>query len=154
MGKNIKPASRRNARRFALQAIYSWQISKDSASLIEDQFLASDKYDEEEHHATEPSLKTPETDVPYFKDLLSGVLSHHKELDDKLEPHLSRTLNDLDMMELALLRMAMYELFQRKDIPYKVVINEAIELAKVFASEDSHKFINGVLDKAVVNLRK
>ncbi len=63
-------------------------------------------------------------------------------------------MQDLDMMELALLRLAMYEMTRREDVPYKVVINEAIELAKVFAAEDSHKFVNGVLDIAAPHVRK
>lgn len=150
----MKPAARRNARRFALQAIYSWQITKENIAMIEEQFLMGDKYDEEEHHADEPKLAAPETDVTYFRDLLCGVATSHVELDCKLRPYLSRPMQDLDMMELALLRLAMYEMTRREDVPYKVVINEAIELAKVFAAEDSHKFINGVLDKAAPHVRK
>lgn len=76
------------------------------------------------------------------------------KLDGKMRPYLSRPLQDLDQMELALLRMSIYEMMNRDDVPYKVVINEAIELAKVFAAEDSHKFVNGVLDKAAPTLRK
>lgn len=79
---------------------------------------------------------------------------NHNELDSKLRPFVSRPMQDLDMMELALLRLAMYEMTRREDVPYKVVINEAIELAKVFAAEDSHKFVNGVLDKAAPHVRK
>ncbi len=154
MGVRVKPAARRNARQFALQAIYSWQISKDNVAVIEEQFLSSDKYDEEEHHTEEPVLAAPETDVNYFRDLLSGVVINHINLDSKLRPYLSRPMQDLDMMELALLRLAMYEMTYRDDVPYKVVINEAIELAKVFAAEDSHKFVNGVLDKAAPHVRK
>ena len=71
-----------------------------------------------------------------------------------MRPYLSRPLQDLDQMELALLRLAMYEMTKREDVPYKVVINEAIELAKIFGAEDSHKFVNGVLDKAAPTLRK
>ncbi|GLT15574.1 MAG TPA: transcription antitermination factor NusB [Vibrio sp.] len=154
MGARVKPAARRNARQFALQAIYSWQVTKENVATIEHQFLTGEKYDEEEHHAGEPSLKAPETDVAYFQDLLSGVVNTNMELDSKLRPYLSRPMQDLDMMELALLRLAMYEMTKRDDVPYKVVINEAIELAKVFAAEDSHKFINGVLDKAAPHVRK
>ncbi len=154
MGVSVKPAARRNARQFALQAIYSWQISKDNVAVIEEQFLSGGKYDDEEHHAEEPVLATPETDVNYFCDLLSGVAMNHINLDSKLRPYLSRPMQDLDMMELALLRLAMYEMTYRDDVPYKVVINEAIELAKVFAAEDSHKFVNGVLDKAAPHVRK
>lgn len=149
----MKPAARRNARQFALQAIYSWQITKENVAAIEAQFLSNDKYDDEEHRPSEPSLSAPETDVEYFKDLLVGVVTAHQELDSKLRPYVSRAMQDLDMMELALLRLAMYEMTRRQDVPYKVVINEAIELAKVFAAEDSHKFINGVLDKAAPHVR-
>ncbi|KII80388.1 transcription antitermination factor NusB [Vibrio renipiscarius] len=154
MGASVKPAARRNARRFALQAIYSWQITKENVATIEEQFLSGGKYDEEEHHAAEPALAAPDTDVAYFRDLLAGVVLSHTELDCKIRPYTSRPMQDLDLMELALLRLAMYEMTRREDVPYKVVINEAIELAKVFAAEDSHKFVNGVLDKAAPHVRK
>ncbi|MCE0494376.1 transcription antitermination factor NusB [Vibrio salinus] len=154
MGASVKPAARRNARQFALQAIYSWQITKENVATIEAQFLANEKYDDEEHRSSEPSLSAPETDVDYFKDLLAGVVTAHQDLDSKLRPYVSRPMQDLDMMELALLRLAMYEMTRRQDVPYKVVINEAIELAKVFAAEESHKFINGVLDKAAPHVRQ
>lgn len=154
MGASVKPAARRNARQFALQAIYSWQITKENIATVEEQFLSGGKYDEEEHHADEPALNDQETDVAYFRDLLTGVALTHQELDSKLRPYLSRPMQDLDMMELALLRLAMYEMTRREDVPHKVVINEAIELAKVFAAEDSYKFVNGVLDKAAPHIRK
>ena len=153
MGVSVKPAARRNARQFALQAIYSWQLSKENIADIGEQFLTAEKYDEE-HHAKEPKLQAPETDVAYFRDLFSGVALNHIKLDGKMRPYLSRPLQDLDQMELALLRLSIYEMMNRDDVPYKVVINEAIELAKVFAAEDSHKFVNGVLDKAAPTLRK
>lgn len=150
----MKPAARRNARYFALQAIYSWQITKDNVADIEAQFLSAEQYEEEEFRASEPTLKAPETDVNYFRDLLAGTVLHYQELDTKMRPYLSRPLDDLDEMEHALLRLAMYELCKREDVPFKVVINEAIELAKRFGAEDSHKFVNGVLDKAVGKARK
>jgi N utilization substance protein B len=154
MGASVKPAARRNARQFALQAIYSWQITKDEVANIEAQFLSNGKYDDEEHRAAEPALQAPETDVDYFRDLLVGVVTNTNTLDAKIRPYTSRPMQDLDMMELALLRLSMYEMTHRDDVPYKVVINEAIELAKVFAAEDSHKFVNGVLDKAAPHVRK
>ncbi|EAS44424.1 transcription antitermination factor NusB [Photobacterium profundum] len=154
MGVNVKPAARRNARHFAIQAIYSWQITKGNVAEIEQQFLSDDKFEEEEHQADAPSLAAPHTDLNYFHDLLNGVVQNHQELDSKMRPYLSRPLQDLDQMELALLRLAMYEMTKRDDVPYKVVINEAIELAKLFGAEDSHKFVNGVLDKAAPTLRK
>ncbi|MBE1277120.1 transcription antitermination factor NusB [Enterovibrio baiacu] len=150
----MKPAARRNARHFALQAIYSWQLTKGNVADIEAQFLSADNYEEEEHQAEEPRLRQPETDVDYFRDLFAGVVLNHQEMDSKMRPYLSRPIQDLDEMEHALLRLAMYELTKREDVPFKVVINEAIELAKRFGAEDSHKFVNGVLDKAVPTLRK
>ncbi|PSW02095.1 transcription antitermination factor NusB [Photobacterium lipolyticum] len=154
MGVNVKPAARRNARQFAVQAIYSWQITKGNVADIEQHFLTDHKFEEEEHQADAPVLAAPHTDVSYFSDLLTGVVLNHQELDSKMRPYLSRPLQDLDQMELALLRLAMYEMIKREDVPYKVVINEAIELAKIFGAEDSHKFVNGVLDKAAPTLRK
>ncbi len=150
----MKPAARRNARHFALQAIYSWQLTKGNVADIEAQFLSADNYEEEEHQAEEPRLRQPDTDVDYFRDLFAGVVLNHQEMDSKMRPYLSRPIQDLDEMEHALLRLAMYELTKREDVPFKVVINEAIELAKRFGAEDSHKFVNGVLDKAVPTLRK
>ncbi|GHA46797.1 transcription antitermination factor NusB [Photobacterium aphoticum] len=154
MGVTVKPAARRNARQFAVQAIYSWQITKDNVADIEMHFLSGDNFEEEEFKAEAPALAAPHTDVAYFRDLLTGVVLNHQELDSKMRPYLSRPLQDLDQMELALLRLAMYEMLKRDDVPYKVVINEAIELAKAFGAEDSHKFVNGVLDKAAPTLRK
>ncbi|MGF1716895.1 transcription antitermination factor NusB [Photobacterium chitinilyticum] len=153
MGVTVKPAARRNARHFAIQAIYSWQITKGNVADIEQYFLSGDKFEEEEHQADAPELAAPHTDVAYFRDLFTGVVLNHQELDSKMRPYLSRPLQDLDQMELALLRLAMYEMTKRDDVPYKVVINEAIELAKAFGAEDSHKFVNGVLDKAAPTLR-
>lgn len=153
MGVTVKPAARRNARQFAIQAIYSWQITKGNVADIEQHFLSGDKFEEEEFQADAPVLAAPHTDVAYFRDLFTGVVLNHQELDSKMRPYLSRPLQDLDQMELALLRLAMYEMTKRDDVPYKVVINEAIELAKAFGAEDSHKFVNGVLDKAAPTLR-
>ncbi|MGL5334545.1 MAG: transcription antitermination factor NusB [Enterovibrio sp.] len=150
----MKPAARRNARQFALQAIYSWQLTKESVAEIEAHFLSADPYEEEPHREKEPRLRAPETDVDYFRDLLAGVVLNYQELDSKMRPYLSRPLQDLDEMEHALLRLAMYELCKRDDVPFKVAINESIELAKAFGAEDSHKFVNGVLDKAVIGLRR
>ncbi|MGL5291717.1 MAG: transcription antitermination factor NusB [Vibrionaceae bacterium] len=150
----MKPAARRNARQFALQAIYSWQLTKESVAEIEAHFLSADRYEEEPHRDKEPRLRAPETDVDYFRDLLAGVVLNYQELDSKMRPYLSRPLQDLDEMEHALLRLAMYELCKRDDVPFKVAINESIELAKAFGAEDSHKFVNGVLDKAVIGLRR
>lgn len=135
----MKPAARRRARECAVQALYSWQISKNDIADVELEFL------------TEQDTK--DVDITYFRELFSGAATHASELDKLMAPYLSRSLNELGQIEKAILRVAMYELSKRHDVPYKVVINEAIELGKVFGAEDSHKFVNGVLDKAAPKVR-
>ena len=93
-------------------------------------------------------------DSKYFRELLNGVAKNTAELDEKMTPYLTeRTVDELGQVELAVLRIAIYELMKRHDVPYKVVINEAIDLAKTFGAEESHKFINGVLDKVAPTIR-
>ncbi|MBR9907750.1 transcription antitermination factor NusB [Pseudidiomarina donghaiensis] len=135
----MKPAARRKARKLAVQAIYSWQLSQNSMSDIEAQFLTDND--------------TSKVDVDYFLALVRGVAGQSSMLDEALEPFLDRPLKDLDQVERAVLRLAAYELRERLDVPYKVAINEAIELAKSFGADDSHRFVNGVLDKAIDSLR-
>ncbi|PKG37268.1 transcription antitermination factor NusB [Psychromonas sp. Urea-02u-13] len=135
----MKPAERRRARQFAVQAVYQWQITGATFGQIIDQFTVDQDLSK--------------TDVPYFKELLSGVINHIETLDEKLSPYLSRKINDVDMVDIAILRLAMFELSFRTDVPHKVVLNEAIELAKDFATDESYKFVNGVLDKALRSLK-
>jgi N utilization substance protein B len=135
----MKPAERRRARQFAVQAVYQWQITKLNAGQIIDQFTVDQDLSK--------------TDVPYFKELLAGVINRVESLDEKLSPYLSRKIEDVDMVDLAVLRIAMFELTYRNDVPHKVVLNEAIELAKDFATDESYKFVNGVLDKALRSLK-
>jgi len=135
----VKPSPRRKARELAFQAVFSWQISQNSVSDIEVNFI------------TDNSKRRFDTE--YFQQLLRGVTSNVKELDLAISPHVDRPLDDIDHVEKAILRVAVYELSDCQDVPYRVVINEAIELAKSFAADDSHKFINGVLDKAVKLIR-
>lgn len=131
---------RRRARECAVQAIYSWQVSKNDLSDVEANFIA------------EQDMKG--VDSKYFRELLNGVAKNTAILDEKMTPFLtSRTTGELGEVELAVLRIATYELLRREDVPYKVVINEAIELAKIFGAEDSHKFVNGVLDKLAPTIR-
>jgi len=131
----MKPSERRKARRLAVQAIYSWQLSKNNVANVEQEFL------------TEQS--TDGVDVAYFRELLTGVASKASQIDELLKPHLDRNFEDVSPVEKAIVRLATYELTFRKDVPFKVAINEGIELAKVFGAEDSHKFVNGLLDKLV-----
>ncbi|MBC3764550.1 transcription antitermination factor NusB [Neptunicella marina] len=136
----MKPAARRNARELALQAIYSWQMTGNNVKSIE------------LHMATTNDMT--KVDMPYFQELLSQVVARVDELDSKIKPYLGRLPEELDPVEKAIIRIATYELQHRVDVPYKVVINEAIELAKSFGAEESHKFVNGVLDKAIHYFRK
>ena len=135
----MKPAARRRARECVVQALYAWQVSHNDIAEIELQFLA-------EQDVTD-------VDIAYFRELYSGTAAHAAELDQLMAPYLSRRLDELGQVERAILRLALYELSKRQDVPYKVAINEAIELAKTFGAEESHKFINGVLDKAAPFIR-
>lgn len=127
------PAARRKARHYALQALYQWHMSKNSLNDIEAQFLCD--YD------------FAQVDVAFFRDILHQVPAHLGEIEQAFAGHLDRPLDDLDPIELSLLRLGSYELLKRIDVPYKVVINESVALAKKFGATDGHKYINGVLDK-------
>jgi N utilization substance protein B len=135
----VKPSPRRKARELAVQAVYSWQLSQNSITDIESNFL------------TDNSARR--FDIPYFQQLFRGVTSSASTLDEAISPHVDRPIDDIDPVEKAILRVAVFELTDCQDVPYKVVINEAIELAKIFAADESHKFVNGVLDKAVKLIR-
>ncbi len=134
------PALRRKARHYALQALYQWQISRNALSDIEAQFRAEFDFSN--------------TDLEYFQTLLHEVPKHVGELEQSFEPLLDRQLKDLTPIELTVLRMGAYELAYRIDVPYKVVINEAVSLAKKFGATDGHKYINGVMDKLAQQLRQ
>lgn len=136
----MKPAARRKARALAVQAIYSWQMTNNPVEQIELSIATSNNMEK--------------VDMGYFQELLRAVVNDTDELDLKIKPYLGRLPEELDPVEKAILRLSTYELIKRIDVPYKVVINEAIELAKSFGAEESHKFVNGVLDKAIKTLRK
>ncbi|GAA0290335.1 transcription antitermination factor NusB [Psychrosphaera haliotis] len=135
----MKPAARRKARSLAVQAIYSWQISQNHVSDIEQQFLLENDVNK--------------IDVEFFKEAIRGVAAHYKELDTALTPYTERPYEDVDQIEKAIMRLSAFELKFRVDVPYKVAINEGIELAKKFGADDSHRFVNGVLDRAAKDLR-
>ncbi len=140
MATTATPAARRKARHYAMQALYQWQMAGSTLSDIEAEFR------------TDNDMKN--VDVDYFQELLHEVPKKLTELEESFEPHLQeRALHELDPVTESLLRMATYELTARLDVPYKVVINEAVALAKKFGATDSHKFINGVLDRAAGTLR-
>ena len=136
----MKPAARRKAIELAVQAIYAWQMTKNPVEQIELSIVTSNNMQK--------------VDTEFFLELIRAVIKDTAELDKKIKPYLGRLPEELDPVEKAVLRLATYELVARLDIPKKVVINEAIELAKSFGADESHKFINGVLDKAIKTLRK
>ncbi|MBL3589839.1 MAG: transcription antitermination factor NusB [gamma proteobacterium endosymbiont of Lamellibrachia anaximandri] len=131
---------RSQARRHAVQAVYQWQMAGQDVGAIVEQFLA------------EQDVKSFE--VPYFQDLLHGVPRHLTELDELLKPALDRAIESVDPVERAVLRLGVYELNYHPEVPYRVVINESVELAKVFGAEQGHRFVNGVLDKVAKEIRK
>jgi N utilization substance protein B len=131
--------SRTPARRLAVQALYQWQLAgQDSADIIA-QFC--------EEQAPNAAQRE------YFSDLLRGVLTRLDELDDLLAPLLERPLAQVDPVERAVLRVGAFELAHRPEVPYRVVINEAVELAKRFGAEQGHRFVNSVLDRLARDLR-
>jgi N utilization substance protein B len=135
----INPAARRNARRYALQAMYQWHIAGAPLDVIEAEFLT--------YHIDK------KFDLAYFKELIHGVPEYQQELDQEITPFLTRSMQDIDPIELAVLRIATYELLKRPDVPWRVVINEALELTKTFGSVEGHKFVNGVLDRIAKKTR-
>lgn len=133
-------AAKRKARRFAVQGIYEWQMSQNPSHQIE----ARTRADNAMH----------KVDLNYYHELLTQVIADNVELDQQLSSVLDRELSALDGVELAILRLGAYELQHHVEIPYRVVLDEAIELAKHFGGADSHKYINGVLDRLAQTLRQ
>jgi N utilization substance protein B len=131
-------AARSWARRAALQALYQWQLTGEEPYCIEEQFLTE-----------RPMGKA---DVIYFKDLLSNIPKHVAVLDAALRNLLDRPIEQLDPVERAILRIGAYELRSRPDVPWRTVITEAVKLAKVFGAEQSHRYVNGVLDRLARSL--
>ncbi len=123
-----------------MQALYQWQMTGQDVQDVVDQFLTTQD--------------VSRADIEYFRELLTKIPREVDKLDTALSPFMERAMNEVDPVERAILRVSAYELIRRPDIPYRVVINEAIELAKKFGADQSHRFVNGVLDKAVQDLRK
>ena len=151
------PIKRRKARSFAVQAIYQWQMTQADIANIEHHFLAeiADKESPmmQELSGGDKTLNLGDMDQAYFSALITGVALNSNKLDEAMKPYLARKIEELDQVEKAILRLALYEMTISQSVPPKVAINEAIELAKAFGGEDSHKFINAVLDK-VIKLRE
>lgn len=134
-----KAAARRQARSLAMQALYQWHIAGQPLNEIEAQFRVDNDFSK--------------VDGAYFHEILHGVPRQKSEIDEDFRSFLDRPLDEIDPVELAILRLSTYELRNRHDVPYRVVINEGIELAKVFGATDGHKFVNGILDKLAPRLR-
>ena len=121
------------ARRCAAQALYEWQISGQQPNQIAAQFLADEDLNKADHD--------------YFQELVHQVPARVAEVDAALEPFLDRPLAQVDPVERAILWIGGYELIQRPELAYRIVINEAVELAKTFGAEQGHRYVNGILDK-------
>jgi len=131
--------SRSGARRLLVQALYEWQIAGEPAEGVDLDF-----YRENPHGRT---------DLAYFETLFRDVLRERERIDEALSGCVDRPLVEVDPVEKAILRMGGCEMLLHAEVPYRVVINEAVEQAKVFAAEDSHKYVNGVLDKLALKVR-
>jgi N utilization substance protein B len=143
MSSTARPArgtrARSIARKLAMQALYQWQLTQQSAAEIKQQFLESEE--------------SAGVDREHFEELLGKTIAQHDQLEAALAPFLDRPLDQLDPVETAILLIGMYELRERLDIPYRVVINEAVDLCKRFGATEAHKYVNAVLDRAARELR-
>lgn len=128
------------ARKLAMQALYQWQLTAQSAAEIQRQF-----------RETEDSAGA---DLEYFDEALATCIDEHERIAAAIAPYLDRPLAQLDPVEKAILMVGMFELERRLDVPYRVVINEAVDLCKRFGATDAHKYVNAVLDRAARELRQ
>lgn len=135
------PQSRRGlARRLTVQAVYQWLLNETPVEVLLKQFREQDD-------------GLGRADPQYFETLLNGVMEHAPQLTLAIVPHLDRPLAQLDPVEHAILLLGAYEIAHRPDVPWKVAVNESVNLAKMFGAEDGYKFVNGVLDKLAHDLR-
>lgn len=132
-------SARHRARELALQGIYQWRMAGSDVSQIE--------------NTTRNEKSLGRYDVEYFGQLLRGAVAQHEALAAQITPHLDRALNELSPIEFSVLLLGAFELVNQPEIPYRVIINEGVELAKTFGGSDGHKFVNGVLDKMAAQLR-
>lgn len=131
--------ARGKSRRLAMQAIYQWQMTRDSITDIKHQFFEANDFSV--------------IDADYFTELVSGVVSSISKLDPVLEKYMSRAIESVDPVERAILRMATYEFINRIDVPFRVILDEAINITREYCAENSHTFVNGVLDKVAKEIR-
>ncbi len=133
--------ARVKARRSVIQAYYQWLLNQGPIEQIIEEFKSE-------------RVELKKADVAYFENLLLGMIDNKTKIDSQLETVLDRPRTELDPVEYAILHLGVYELMSQKDVPPKVVVNEAVELAKMFGAEESHKFINGVVDKLAHQIRQ
>ena len=140
-GVGTNPTSRRGlARRLTVQAVYQWLLNETPPEVLMKQFREQDD-------------GLGRADPQYFEELLHGITQHAPELTLALVPHLDRPLAQLDPVEHAVLLLGAYEIEHRRDVPWRVAVNESVNLAKLFGAEDGYKFVNGVLDKLAHHAR-
>lgn len=139
MGSGANKGSRHRARCSAVQALYQWQITRQLPEEIESHFLADSALDD--------------ADLEYFRHLVREIPQQLQELDRRLSPHLDRSVAEIDPVERAILRLGAFELEFHPEIPYRVILNEAVELAKTYGAEHGHKYVNAVLDRVALTLR-
>ncbi len=138
--EGVDLAARSRSRRRALQAIYAWQVGGNRMIQVIEQF----------RHEQDMEI----ADLEYFEDLLRGVEKHQVELDAGIRQFIDREIAEVDPIERAVMRIAGYEMRYRPDVPYRVIINEALEVTKRFGADHGHTFVNGVLDKLAAQWRE
>ncbi|MBX6419788.1 MAG: transcription antitermination factor NusB [Nevskia sp.] len=134
MAETVSTSRRGLARRLTVQALYQWLVNETSPDALLRQFQEQDE-------------GLGRADPEYFAELLRGVVSESRALDEEVAPLLDRPLEQLDPVEHAVLLLGAYELRHRPEVPWKVVVNESVNLAKLFGAEEGYKFVNGVLDR-------
>jgi len=138
-GRSNTRSARRRSREFALQGLYQWLLATTPVETIEKHLAETQGFDK--------------MDLEYFRTLLRGVITSQIALESALTPYLDRPIDELSPIERGILLLAGFELRQQLDVPYRVVINEAVELAKTFGGTEGHKYVNGVLDKLATVFR-
>ena len=136
----VDPVARSRSRRRALQAIYAWQIGGNRMIQVIEEF----------RHEQDMEI----ADLEYFEDLLRGVEKNLAELDAGIRTYIDREIVEVDPIERAVMRIAAYEMRYRPDVPYRVIINEALEVTKRFGADQGHTYVNGVLDKLAAQWRE
>ena len=138
--RGTKKSSRRRSRELAVQGLYQWQLAGKDPAMIATELGETEEFER--------------SDAGYFRTLLHGAIDNAAALEAELAPFLDRAFRELSPVERGILLLGGYELMREVEVPYRVVINEAVELAKVYGGTDGHKFVNGVLDKLAGRLRR